>query len=67
MEQGQLTWEDDHLIWTVSCRDEQALARWCIENGPGIEIAEPAAAHNALVAGVERYMHAMSGEVCHEG
>ncbi len=67
MGQGQLVWEDDRLVWTVSCRDTRALAQWCIENGPGIEIIEPAAARAVLVAGLERYMRAVSGEVRHEG
>ncbi len=67
MGRGDLTWEDDRLIWTVDCRDSRALARWCIENGPGIRIVEPESAAQAYVGGLESYLETASKEVRHEG
>lgn len=67
MGRGELTWGDGCLAWTVSCRDPHALAQWCIENGPGIHIAEPESAAQAYVEGLAAYLRASSEEVHHEG
>lgn len=67
MGQGDFTWEGDCLAWTVSCRDARALARWCIENGPGIHIIEPKSAGQIYIDGLESYLQTASGEVRHEG
>lgn len=67
MGRGGLVWEDDRLIWTVSCRDTRALAQWCIENGPGIRIVEPESAARGYTDGLNAYLRAASEEVHHEG
>lgn len=66
MGQGQLAWNDGGLVWTVECRDERALAQWCIENGPGLRILEPAPARDAYIAGLKSYLRA-DREVHDEG
>lgn len=47
--------DEGGLLWTVSVRDEEALLRWVVRHGPGIEVVHPA--HLAqrlreLIAGV---------------
>lgn len=67
MNQGSLEAADDGVIWTVDCRDERALARWCIENGPGIRILEPLGAQQLYMDGVTAYLAAASEGGSHEG
>lgn len=53
------------VVWTVRVRDTRALARWCIENGPGIVPAAPpraAAAWREGVAAALRALDAASGQ-----
>ena len=40
---------DASVTWTVSARNGDALARWVIENGPGLTLASPAALRARLV------------------
>ena len=48
MQQGTIEEEEDgRVVWTVEAKSAAALARWCIENGPGIIPREPAEAIDA--------------------
>lgn len=67
MNQGSLEAADNGVIWTVDCKDERALARWCIENGPGIRILEPLGAQQLYMDGVTAYLAAASEGGSHEG
>lgn len=49
---GILEETDDGLLWRVETGDPEALARWVVENGPGIEILAPQSACDALAAGL---------------
>jgi proteasome accessory factor B len=52
--QGELEPQTDGAtLWRVPAADGDALARWVVENGPGIEILEPASARDALLGGLE--------------
>lgn len=53
---GRLEDEDSALMWTVHVRDTSTLAQWCIENGPGIRILEPAEASCAYVEGLRAFL-----------
>lgn len=44
---------DGAVLWRVRAADERALARWVVENGPGVELLEPAAARETLLGGLE--------------
>lgn len=52
-------------IWTIECKDLGELARWCIENGPGIRILEPAEGVRACEEGLSRFLNAL--DLAHEG
>lgn len=52
---GQGSFEDGadgRLAWNVRTRDTEGLARWCVENGPGIAPIAPARAREAYTRGV---------------
>lgn len=60
----------DGVIWTIECKDLRELARWCIENGPGIRILEPLAGVRACEEGLSRFLDvldASSERAAHEG
>lgn len=42
------------LRWTVQAADAHRLARWVVENGPGIALVAPPEAVEALCSGLER-------------
>lgn len=56
MGQGSVEHVDEGILWSVTCRDTEALARWCIENAPGLRILEPSEAARAQKAGIEAYL-----------
>lgn len=49
---------DDSLTWRVEAADERALARWVVENGPGIVLEEPAEAREILLEGLRKAVEA---------
>lgn len=67
MNQGELELRDDGALWTVSCKDGEALAKWCIENGPGIHIIAPQGARESLIKGLEAYLADAEQGADHEG
>lgn len=60
------TQEDGSSVWTISCKDDTALAQWCIENGPGLNILEPQSARDAYIEGLGQFLGRMFGEVPYE-
>lgn len=60
MGQGELALQDGGLLWVVNVRSSTALAKWCIENGPGITILEPHAALSCMVDGLNAYLSSMA-------
>lgn len=64
---GNLVSSDDSYVWTIPCKSTRVLAQWCIENGPGITIVEPEAAHRAYVDGLRSYIERMNQGVRDEG
>lgn len=67
MNQGELTPTDDGFAWTVDCKDATALARWCIEKGPGIRVLEPEEARWRYVDGLVAFEKRATEGSCHEG
>ena len=59
MNQGVLENEGDEVIWTVECRDFEALAQWCIEHAPNVTLLDPPEAVDALNQGVLRMLHVL--------
>lgn len=45
--------EDDSVTWHVLARDGRRLLRWVIDNGPGVELVEPAELAAQVRAGLE--------------
>jgi proteasome accessory factor B len=45
---------DGSVAWTVGAADEARLARWVLENGPGLTLVRPASAVEMLLAGLSR-------------
>lgn len=43
---------DGSVVWRVPIADEKLLARWVAENGPGVDIVEPASARRLLTEGL---------------
>jgi len=52
--QGTLTSDGGACFWRVPVADETLLARWIVENGPGITVVEPASLRETLAAGLQR-------------
>jgi proteasome accessory factor B len=51
--QGALTkTADGAVLWRVPVADERLLARWVVENGPGIEVVSPDSLRKTLAAGL---------------
>ena len=58
--QGSFAQRDDGSSeWTVLVRDADALARWCIENGPGLEPVSPPEAARAYRTRIEGALAAL--------
>ena len=49
---GELTPDGDGWLWRVPVADPERLARWTVENGPGIGIVEPLEAQRILLEGL---------------
>lgn len=47
------TLKDGSVSWTVTARDSRRLARWVVDNAPGIRLAGPTKATEALRHGLE--------------
>lgn len=62
MGQGALALDGEGALWTVRTRDTGELARWCVENGPGIKPVAPARAREAYQRGLERALCAQGGQ-----
>ena len=45
---------DGSVTWTVAARDADALARWLVENGPGVTLAGPEALRRGLLDGLAK-------------
>ena len=53
--QGTVKRRSDSVVeWRVPVADEDLLAQWVVEHGPGITIVEPASARAALIAGLRK-------------
>lgn len=52
--QGALTAEGASCVWRVKVADESLLARWIVENGPGISVIEPASLRETLAEGLRK-------------
>lgn len=59
MNQGVLENDGDEVIWTVDCRDFEALAQWCIEHAPNVTLLDPPEAVDALNKGVRHLLHVL--------
>lgn len=59
MGQGSLAEENGGITWTVRVRDTEALARWCVENGPGIVPEGPREAREAYGRGIASAVDAL--------
>lgn len=64
MGQGRLEPDGDCLLWSVTCRDTDMLAQWCVENSPGLEIVEPPEAEEALRRRLATFLEALEGSAC---
>lgn len=65
---GNLELQGDGLLWSIDCKDRFALAKWCIENGPGISILEPEDARGRMTEGLSAFCASIRQEgVDHEG
>lgn len=60
---GVLELQTDGLLWTVDCKDRFALAKWCIENGPGISILDPEDARVCMMDGLFAFCQTANREV----
>jgi proteasome accessory factor B len=50
---GELAEQPDRsVVWTVPARNAAALARWLVENGPGLTLEGPPEAVAALIEGL---------------
>ena len=49
---GTLTADGDDTLWTVSARDESRLARFVVENGPGLDLLAPESLRRELARGL---------------
>ncbi|MDA3935767.1 MAG: WYL domain-containing protein [Actinomycetota bacterium] len=47
---GVLRSEGDETVWSVPARDDAALLRWVVENGPGISVDAPTELADRLVS-----------------
>lgn len=62
---GSLTTHaDGAAIWHVTARDRRRLLRWIVENGPGINVLEPADLAEELLSGV-RAAASVNGGAAH--
>lgn len=52
---------DGSVVWTVTARDVDRLARWIVENGPGIALEGPVEACETLRAGLAEAVAAHDG------
>lgn len=50
--QGSLTMDGAEAVWRVPVADENLLARWIVENGPGISVVSPDSLRDVLVTGL---------------
>lgn len=67
MGQGSFSSSDDgRLVWTVRARDTEGLARWCVENGPGIVPIAPAQARETYMQGVSAALTALEASSAHQ-
>jgi proteasome accessory factor B len=51
---GQLRPDEDGLLWQVTARDGERLARWVVANGPGLSIESPAEVAELMRSGLSR-------------
>ncbi|GAB4279401.1 MAG: YafY family protein [Coriobacteriia bacterium] len=50
---GVLTQTRDGLEWRITCRNPRRLARWVVENGPGLTVVGPPDVTEAVRSGLE--------------
>lgn len=63
LHQGTLSYNDDETVtWRVRANDLNALAQWCVENGPGIEPIAPQEAADAYRGGLYAALTAFDSE-----
>ena len=63
LHQGTLSYNDDETVtWHVRANDLNALAQWCVENGPGIEPIAPQEAADAYRGGLYAALTAFDSE-----
>ncbi len=58
---GSLEARDGSYLWHIDAADAKALARWCIEMGPGVTPIAPPEARAAYLVGIQRAL-----DVCKE-
>ena len=64
---GELRTQDDgSVLWEVEASDAEALAAWCIENGPGLQPVEPREARVAFTRKLEAARKACDVEAAKE-
>lgn len=56
MGKGKLESRENETLWHVDAADADALARWCVEHGPGIEPVSPQEAVAAYREGLARFL-----------
>lgn len=56
MGRGTLEEHEDGTVWTIAACNAEALARWCVENGPGIVPLAPEEAVRAYRDGVRAFL-----------
>lgn len=52
--QGELAPDGSGFLWHIRVADERLLARWAMENGPGIDVVEPASLRDELERGLRK-------------
>ena len=60
MQKGTLEPAGTEVLWHIDAADADALARWCVEQGPGIEPVAPQEAVAAYRAGLARFLDSES-------